>query len=212
VATGIFGGTFDPVHIGHLRTALELREFLKLDRMLLVPCGDPPHRQAPMTPGAQRLAMVELAIQGEPGLIADGRELRRKGFSYSIDTLLELRAELGNDEPLCFCMGMDSLNAFDSWHRWREFLDICHIVVVARPGWRLPEQGEVAKWISSHRVVDAADLLARPAGYFFVEEMTLLPVAATELRAKLKTGDSIRYLTPNAVIDYIHSHRLYVQS
>jgi len=212
VATGIFGGTFDPVHIGHLRTAVELREFLRLDRMLLIPCGDPPHRETPMTPANQRLAMVELAIRGEPGLVVDNREIARPGFSYSMDTLEQLRAELGNDEPLCFCMGMDSLIHFATWHRWREFLQVCHLVVVARPGWAMPTQGEVAEWASGHRVFDAAELLTKPAGYIFVDEMTLLPVAATALRDKLKKNESIRYLTPDAVIDYIHSHRLYVQS
>lgn len=210
MATGIFGGTFDPVHIGHLRTALELKAFLHLDRMLVIPCGDPPHRQMPLTPAHQRLAMVELAVAGEPGLIADGREIRRAGASFSIDTLMELRAELGEKEPLCFCIGMDSLVNFGTWQRWREFLNYCHIVVAARPGWQLPQTGDVAEWLAQHRVLQPEKLLAAPAGSLFVEEMTLLPVAATALREQLRRGQSIRYLTPDTVIDYIQQQHLYL--
>jgi len=211
VATGIFGGTFDPVHIGHLRTALDIKTFLGLDKVLMIPCGDPPHRDAPMTPARQRLAMVEIAVAGEPGLEADPREIDRPGLSYSIDTLIQLRAELGPDEPLCFCIGMDSLTNIGSWHRWQEFLDYCHIVVAARPGCDMPMQGDVAQWVRSHRVIDKHHLLNGPCGSVFIDEMTLLPVAATDLRGMLHSGQSVRYLTPDAVIDYISKHRLYVQ-
>jgi len=211
VSTGIFGGTFDPIHIGHLRTALEMRALIGLDRMLLIPCGDPPHRENPMTAAADRLAMIERAVADEPSLVADSREIDRGGLSYTIDTLLELRAELGATEPLCLCIGMDSLVHIDGWRRWREFLDIAHIAVAARPGWQVPETGAVAQWLARHRVAEAGALLKAPAGAVFIEEMTLLPISATALRAMLASGESIRYLTPDGVIDYIHSQRLYVQ-
>lgn len=209
MAIGIFGGTFDPVHIGHLRTALELRDYLGLDTLHLMPCADPPHRDAPMTPAAQRLAMLELAIAGESGLVADDRELRRGGLSYTVDTLAGLRAECGAREPLYLCIGMDSLVTLDSWHRWRELTDHAHIVVAARPGWNLPGQGAVAEWLASRRVREVEALGTSPAGSVLVLEMTLLPVSATALRADLAAGRSIRYLTPDAVIDYINSHGLY---
>lgn len=209
MAIGIFGGTFDPVHIGHLRTALELRDYLGLDTLHLMPCADPPHRETPMTPAAQRLAMLELAIAGEPGLVADDRELRRGGLSYTVDTLVGLRAERGAREPLYLCIGMDSLATLDTWHRWRELTDHAHIVVAARPGWNLPGQGPVAEWLASRRVYDVDGLRAAPAGAVLVVEMTLLPVSATALRTDLAAGRSIRYLTPDPVIDYINSHGLY---
>jgi len=211
VSTGIFGGTFDPIHIGHLRTALEMRSLIGLARMLLVPCGDPPHKEYPMTPAADRLAMLRRAVVDEPTLVVDTREIDRGGLSYTIDTLVELRAELGDGEPLCLCIGMDSLVNIDSWRRWREFLDLAHIAVAARPGWRVPEKGEVAQWLAQHLVADAGALLASPAGSIFIEEMTLLPISATNLRSMLARGESIRYLTPDGVIDYIHSRHLYVQ-
>ena len=212
MAIGVFGGTFDPVHIGHLRTALELKNFLDLDAMLLVPCGTPPHRQPPVAAANDRLAMLELAVADEPGLVADGREIRRGGLSFSIDTLVELRGELDRDEPLCFCIGMDSLLSLASWHRWEEYLDYAHIVVVARPGWQRPTQGEIAGWLDRHLVADRAALQSRPAGLVYIDEMTLLPVSATSLREELGCGRSVRYLTTDSVIDYIRNNRLYVPS
>jgi nicotinate-nucleotide adenylyltransferase len=164
-----------------------------------------------MTPALQRLEMVRLAVANEPGLNADAREIDRKGLSYSIDTIIQLRAELGPQEALCFCIGMDSLTNIASWYRWREFLDYCHIVVAARPGCEMPLEGEVADWAARHRVEDKSALMQKPCGSLFVDEMTLLPVSATNLRSMLKSGESIRYLTPDSVIHYISKHCLYVQ-
>lgn len=209
MAIGIFGGTFDPVHIGHLRTALELREYLGLDAMHLMPAGDPAHREAPRTAAAHRLAMVRLAVAREAGLVADDREIARGGATYSIDTLVAMRRELGPAVPLCLCIGMDSLVTLDTWKRWRELADHAHIVVAARPGWSPPAHGPVAQWLAERRVDVPARLLARPAGGVHVAAMTLLPVAATALRASLAAGRSIRYLTPDPVVDYIHTHQLY---
>lgn len=212
MATGVFGGTFDPVHIGHLRTALELSEHLHLEQMLLIPCGDPPHRTAPLTHGRQRLEMIELAIAGEPSLVADNREITRAGPSYTIDTLVELRRELGAEEPLFLCIGMDSLGQLNAWRQWREYLDYAHLVVAARPGWTLPTTGEMAQWIAEHRRDCAPDRITAPGGGLYIVEMTLLPVAATDLRLALAAGKSIRYLTPDTVVDYIHQHGLYRQT
>ncbi len=212
MATGIFGGTFDPVHIGHLRTALELKQHLHLASMRLIPSGDPPHRDTPRTAAADRLAMVELAVAGEPGLVADGREVARPGPSYTIDTLRELRAEVGHTEPLCLCLGMDSLVNITTWVRWREFLDYAHIVVAARPGWTLPAGGQLPAWLAQHRTAEPEALLNRAGGLVYLAEMTLLPVAATDLRAALARGESIRYLTTDGVLTYIGAHHLYEQS
>ncbi len=209
MATGVFGGTFDPVHIGHLRTALELRDYLSLERMLLLPCGDPPHRATPGTPADRRLAMVELAIGDEPGLAADAREVERAGLSYMVDTLADLRRELGPDAPLCLCIGMDSLTGLNTWNRWHELLDHAHVVVAARPGWDVPRRGELAEWLSEHGTEDPSALLRAPAGRVHIAGMTLLPISATGLRDTLRQGRSARYLTPDPVLDYIRRHRLY---
>lgn len=211
MALGIFGGTFDPVHIGHLRTALELRLHLGLSEMRLMPCGDPPHKGILQTPAADRLAMVKLAVEGEPGLQVDDREIKRGGLSYTIETLTELRAQVGSNVPLCLCIGMDSLVHLNSWHRWRELTDYCHIVVAARPGWHAPSTGEVGHWLTVHQTKDSTLLLQQPAGRIYLAEMRLLPISATDIREAMGVGHSIRYLTPDSVINYIKQQGLYSQ-
>ena len=124
---GIFGGTFDPVHIGHLRASVELRKTLGLSEMRLIPSANPPHKAQPETNAEHRLAMLQLALANEPGLVADARELHRKGLSYTLDTLTEIRAEIGVETPLCLCIGMDSLIDLNQWHRWRELTDVAHV-------------------------------------------------------------------------------------
>ncbi|MBQ0719776.1 MAG: nicotinate-nucleotide adenylyltransferase [Gammaproteobacteria bacterium] len=223
-AVGIFGGTFDPVHIGHLRTAVELREHLGLDELHLIPSARPPHREQPGVSAEHRLAMLSLAIGSEThgdsvvsadlpadGLFADDRELRREGLSYTVETLAQLRAELGANVALCLCIGMDSLVNLHSWQRWQELSDYAHIVVAARPGWHLPETGPVAEWLAGRCTNDPQLLSNTPSGCVLVEAMTLLPVSATQIREDLATGNSVRYLVPDAVIQYIHQHGLYKQ-
>lgn len=208
-AVGLFGGTFNPVHIGHLRTALEIRERLALDEMRLLPSGQPPHRDEPQVSARHRAAMVELAIAGEQGLVLDERELGRAGPSWTVDTLCEVREELGPDTSISFCVGMDSLVNLSSWHRWQELTDWAHLVVAARPGWQRPVTGEVAQWLRSRQSNDPRVVRLRPSGTVLVVELTLLPVAATELRERLQAGCSVRYLTPDSVVNYIRQHRLY---
>ncbi len=218
-AVGIFGGTFDPVHIGHLRTAVELREHLGLDELHLMPSARPPHREQPGVSAEQRLAMLRLAIGGATpggslnceGLLADDRELRREGLSYTVETLVQLRSELGGDIALCLCIGMDSLVNLHTWQRWQELSDYAHIVVAARPGWHLPEAGPVAQWLVGRYTDDVQLLSHSPSGRVLVETMTLLPVSSTKIRENLAAGHSIRYLVPDTVIQYIHQHGLYKQ-
>lgn len=219
---GIFGGTFDPIHIGHLRTAVELRKALGLGEMRLIPSATPPHREQPESNAEHRMAMLKLALGRtskscnlelrEPGLVADDRELRRKGFSYTIDTLKELRAETGPETPLYLCIGMDSLIDLNQWHKWSELTDIAHIIVAARPGWHLPTSGEVLEFVRAHRATNKEQLQETPAGKILIMEMTLLPISATGIRQALKRGESIRYLVPDSVIDYITQHQLYTDT
>ena len=206
---GIFGGTFDPVHIGHLRTSVELRKILGLSEMRLIPNANPPHRIQPGASAKHRLAMLQLALANEPGLVTDDRELRRQGPSYTLDTLTEIRAEIGTETPLCLCIGMDSLINLNQWHRWCELTDLAHIVAVARPGWHLPQSGEVLEFIHEHRATSEEQLQAQPAGKVLIREITLLPVSATGIRQALQRGESTRYLVPDKVIDYIRQHQLY---
>lgn len=208
-AIGLFGGTFNPVHIGHLRTALEIRERLALDEMRLLPSAQPPHRDEPQVSAEHRAAMVALAIDGEPGLVLDDRELRRSGPSWTIETLKEVRQALGADVSLSFCVGMDSLVNLSSWRQWQELTDWAHLVVAARPGWQMPDKGDVAEWLLTRQSGDPGDVRRQPHGVVFVAELTLLPVAATGLRERLQAGCSVRYLTPDSVVDYIGKHRLY---
>ena len=206
---GVFGGTFNPVHYGHLRSALELVEGLNLDHLRLMPCSEPPHRGAPSCPAEHRAAMVELAVAGEAALTCDRRELQRPGPSYTVSSLEEIREELGADRGLCLVMGCDALAGINTWHRWRELLDLAHIVVIARPGWDLPEDGVVARWLRDHRLSGHEELRHLPCGGILLESLRPLAISATEIRDLLAAGRSARYLVPEPVLDYIHAHSLY---
>ncbi|MFV0276572.1 MAG: nicotinate-nucleotide adenylyltransferase [Parahaliea sp.] len=208
---GVLGGTFDPVHHGHLRSALELVEVLSLERLHLMPCAQPPHRERPACAAEHRAAMVELAVAREPRLLCDRRELRRDGPSYSIDSVTGLRGELGPERALYLILGYDALLKLDTWHRWLELLEVAHVVVIARPGSVLPSSGAVAQWLSAHRVTAATALCRRPAGSVLVQALRPLDIASTEIRAQLVTGRSPRYLLPEPVLDYIEEHKLYLR-
>ena len=205
---GIFGGTFDPIHIGHLRMALELKQQLQLDEMRLLPCYLPPHRPVPGATADERVAMLKLALQDCAELVIDERELRRNKPSYTYDTLCELRAEVGPDISLCLCMGMDSFATLDTWHNWAQLLRLAHIVVVARPGWLLPESGAVAELLDLHRCPTDA-IARRAAGAIVLCEQRLIPVSATDIRAQIHAGSSPQFLVPDGVWNYIRSHQLY---
>lgn len=206
---GIFGGTFDPVHIGHLRTALELKYTLGLAEMRMIPSARPPHRAQPQTSADHRLAMLKRGLGDEPGMVADDRELRREGPSFTLDTLLEIRSEVGPDTPLCLCIGMDALGELNTWHRWEEFMGLTHLVVAARPGWHLPTSGKLVDFVHEHRVQDHTSWKNSPAGKLLIVEMTLLPISATGIRQARARGESIRYLVPDSVIEYINQNQLY---
>ena len=206
---GVFGGTFNPVHYGHLRSALELVEHLGLEHLRLMPCAVPPHREVPICSAADRAAMVELAVASEPRLHCDTRELDRGGISYTIDSLLELRGELGAGHSLSLVMGCDAVLKITSWHRWEELLDVAHIVVIARPGWHFPDEGEVANWLKAHRATGSDVLVTAAAGSILVEELRPLAISSTEVRQLLSAGQSVRYLLPEPVLDYIQDKQLY---
>lgn len=204
----VLGGTFDPVHIGHLRSAVELREQLGFDEVRLIPARIPPHRRQPVASAEHRLQMLRLAVGDEPGLIVDDRELQRDGPSYTYDTLRDLRAEFGADCSLSLVMGADACASLDSWHRWHALFELAHLVVMARPDARLPAIGVVADALRP-RLTDAAALGTDTAGAVVRVALTPLPISATVIRALIATGRSPRYLLPDAVWRYSLQHRLY---
>jgi nicotinate-nucleotide adenylyltransferase len=205
---GIFGGTFDPVHIGHLRSALEVAEFMALDELRLVPSARPPHREAPQVSAQDRLAMVELAVAGLPPLRVDDRELKRDKPSYSIDTLESLRSELAADDQLFLLIGWDAFCGLPTWHRWSELLEHCHILVLQRPD-ADSEAPETLRNLLAARSISDPLTLEGPGGQISFIWQTPLAVSATQIRTLLASGKSVRFLLPDAVLTYIHAHGLY---
>jgi len=211
---GIFGGTFDPVHCGHLELAREVRAALNLSAVRFVPAGDPPHRAAPVAPAIHRLAMVELAIAGQPGLEVDAREIQRRGRSYTVETLEELRRE-APARTLALIVGGDAFLGFPSWHRWRELFALAHVIVVARPGVSFEiamPPALAAEWAARLRD-DASALTTERDGAIFVQPITAYPIAASAIRAELARGAeglaAVRGLLPAAVLAYIDRNQLY---
>lgn len=205
---GIFGGTFDPIHIGHLRLALELKQQFQLDEMHLLPCYLPPHRPQPGATAQQRVAMLQLVLQDCAELQLDTRELQRDKPSYTVDTLRELRAQWGSQVSLVLCMGMDSFIGLERWHEWQELLRLAHILVVERPGYTLPEVGAVAQLRQRH-AADAQALRSAAAGALVMAAPRLLDISATDIRAQLRAGVSPQFLLPEAVLHYIRTQQLY---
>lgn len=209
-----YGGTFDPVHNGHLAVARAVRDALSA-QVALLPAHDPPHKGPTRADARERAAMLDLAVDGERGLYVDRRELNREGPSWSVDTLAELRAELGADAPIAWLVGADSLLQLASWHRWRELFELAHVIAVQRPG-ALVEAGvlrsqtpdvfeEIApRW----QRLDA--LAEHPQGGFALVPMpSLRPESSTELRCRIRDGEPWRDWVPPAVAAYIVRHELY---
>ncbi|MGQ0503125.1 MAG: nicotinate-nucleotide adenylyltransferase [Panacagrimonas sp.] len=199
-AVGIFGGTFAPLHHGHLRLALELRERLALDRVHLIPSGEPPHRNSPRIGAQRRLDWVRLGCGGEPGLVVDDREVRRQGRSYTFDTLASLRTEMPG-VPLVLLLGDDAANQFHTWHRWREIPELAHLVFVERPYEPSAPDPELLALLRGRRAADAQALHRQAAGLYMTAAVPPLAISSTRVRGLLKAGRSVRGLVPQAVID-----------
>ncbi|MGH6634708.1 MAG: nicotinate-nucleotide adenylyltransferase [Gammaproteobacteria bacterium] len=205
---GILGGTFDPVHNGHLRLAIEVREALALPEVRVIPLRHPPHRPTPAASAPQRLAMLEAAIHNEPFMRLDRRELKREGPSYTVDTLISLRAELGTT-PFCLILGMDAFQALTAWHRWEAVLDLTHIVVATRLEVSQNVPGELRAAMGSRLVEDPRVLSESPAGKILFQHVPILDISSSRIRAAVKQGRSVRYLVPDEVLRLIAKHRLY---
>jgi nicotinate-nucleotide adenylyltransferase len=207
-AIGILGGTFDPIHFGHLRSALELHQALDLAEVRFIPCYQPVHRKSPIASPEQRLAMVRKAIENEPALKVDNCEIARKGPSYMIDTLKHLHQKMPNT-PLCLIMGIDALLNFPSWHKWEEILKLAHLVVVHRPHYHLPQTGIVAELLKERLKKNSESLHECLAGNIILHPVTPLEISATDIRKQIAMGRSPRFLMPDSVYKYIQQHGVY---
>lgn len=205
---GIFGGTFDPVHFGHLRAAFELMTGALLAEVRFVPSRLPPHRAPAVAPEALRLRMLEAALSGFPAFVLDPRELHRPGPSYTVDTLASLRAE-APARPLCLMLGMDAFVGLPTWHRWREITGLAHILVARRPGTPASPEGEAGALLAERGTDDATALRTEPAGRILIREVTPLDISSSAIRTLVAAGGSPRYLVPDAVLELMSITRIY---
>ena len=211
---GILGGTFDPIHHGHLRLAQEALEQCRLGAIRFIPSGTPPHRAAPLATPEQRLQMVRLAIHAQPGFAVDEREVHRTDKCYSVDTFAELRAELGAEQSLCLLLGSDAFLQLHTWHQWNQLFELTHIVVMQRPGRpvgnALAQADESLRQQYQNRLAPTPRLLHdSPCGHIVVLDMPQLDISATDIRSRAAQNKNLRYLLPDAVAHYIHINQLY---
>lgn len=213
---GVFGGTFDPIHYGHLRIAEEIAEMASLREMRFIPAGIPRLRDDPSASLQHRVEMVNQAIHGNCRFVLDEREVKRDGISYSVETLRELRQEMGASAVLCFVTGADAFLRLSEWHRWRELFELCHFIIAARPGHTLVTNGgalphELAEECAERWAPDAKSLKHAFSGLVYVAQTTLLDISSTVIRQRIAAGKSVRYLIPEANRDYIAANDLYLE-
>lgn len=206
---GILGGTFDPIHHGHLRLALEACEKLGLDQVRLVPLNIPPHRSKPVASADHRVAMIKLAITDQPRLCIDECELERNDVSYTIETVRSLRRD-HETTPLCLIVGHDAFNKIDTWHQWESLLDYVHIIVANRPGESIDDAPEqVLEWTQKHFTKNLSDINNKPNGFIYFIEIPMLDISSSQIREILKNNQSVDELLPLNTLSYIKSHNLY---
>ncbi len=205
---GIFGGTFDPVHFGHLRPALEVQQALGLNQVRFIPAGQPPHRETPYASTPQRLSMLRAAIEDQPGFVVDERELRREGPSYMVDTLASLREEVGQT-PLCLILGYDAFLGLPGWHQWNSLIELAHLVITHRPGWNHDELEDALQSLVKQCETGVERLSEQAAGGLLFVPVTQLDISATIIREQIRAGQDIRYLLPDTVYRIIREQKLY---
>ncbi len=208
---GILGGTFNPIHYGHLRMAQELADALKLSEVRFIPSANPPHKDDVMVSAEHRAKMVELAIADNPLFTLDDCELKREGTSYTIDTLIELHESLSGETALCLMMGTDAFVKFNTWHRWQSILDYAHIILVQRPGMQPQEKlpSELETLLRDHYTELHDDLVHENAGFITMQAISAQDISSTRVRELMGRGESVRYLVPDEVVRYIEKQKLY---
>jgi nicotinate-nucleotide adenylyltransferase len=202
---GVFGGTFDPIHYAHLRSALEVQEIFGLTEVRFIPSATPPHRNQPAVSAERRREMVELAIHNQPSFICDPRELERHGRSYMVDTLDSLRQDFPDQQLLLF-IGMDAFNHLATWHQWQRLFNFAHIVVMTRPSFNSQPLDD---FFITHHTEDPTELANTLAGKLYFQAITQLDISATAIRQMIAQQRSPRFLLPDAVLDYITQKQLY---
>lgn len=208
---GILGGTFNPIHYGHLRVAQETAEAFGLSQVKFLPAAKPPLKTEPKVMAKQRAEMVQLAITTNPLFSLDTRELERNGPSYTIDTLESLRAEHPRD-GLCLIIGTDAFTHFDQWYRWQQILDFCHLIVVSRPSIRdLQLTEQLSKLLQQHQSHDIKQLSQQTHGLIAIQTVTALDISSSQIRSLVRAHQNPAYLCPESVIQYIQDHLLYTE-
>lgn len=208
---GILGGTFDPIHNGHLRLAVEAQEQCGLREVHFIPSGTPPHRKAPQASAIDRLHMVQLAVHNNPAFLADQRETYRTDACYTVDTLMSLRAEVGSQPPLCLLLGSDAFAQLHTWHEWQKLFELAHIVVMQRPGQPLGNtmakaDPELLREYTARMAPAPKVLHESPAGHIVVLNIPALEISATDIRRRCAEGKNIHALVPDAVAHFLHHH------
>ncbi|VAW84634.1 Nicotinate-nucleotide adenylyltransferase [hydrothermal vent metagenome] len=204
-----FGGTFDPIHNGHLRTATDVAELLGVAQVRLIPCGQPAHRSPPVATAAQRLKMLQLAVEGQAGFVIDTQELARSGPSYMVDTAANLRAELGQPCCICLMMGLDAFLGLPNWYQWQKIPEYLNLVVMERPGWQGGQHKALQSLLAQRQVTTTEALLSAPAGKILLVTVSKLAISASQIREKISTGESAEGLLPEAVLELIKTEKIY---
>ncbi|MDG2090340.1 MAG: nicotinate-nucleotide adenylyltransferase [Gammaproteobacteria bacterium] len=205
---GILGGTFDPVHFGHLRTALAAQQEFALDEVRLIPCHHPVHKEEPEVSAQGRIEMLHKATKTEKRLVVDVRECMRPGPSYMIETLESLRTEYPK-ERLFLLLGVDAFNNLEAWKDWQKIFEIAHLIVITRPGWEINPSSLVKKFCKKRMASSFSEMSEAKKGNVLAYSFMPLMISSSEIRSLLKENKSVRYLTPNKVIKYIKKHELY---
>ncbi len=208
---GILGGMFDPIHYGHLRTALDVTESLNLEQLRFIPCGEPPHRDPPYASASQRLAMVRAAITDEPRFVVDDREIQRGGSSYMVETLESLREELGDTASLGLILGLDAFVTLDSWFRWQDLISLAHLIVMTRPGWSMDDlmRPDLQTLVREHRAEDLGRCNKLAAGCVVFCPVTELNISSTGIRQQWQADKEVRYLLPDTVLELMKQQHIY---
>lgn len=206
---GILGGTFDPIHLGHIHLALSCYYALQLNKVRLIPCANPLLREPPLASPEQRLTMVQLAISNHPQLEVDDVEIKRQGPSYALTTLQELRKQFPN-QSLCYIIGADQFAQFHRWHCWEEIPELAHVIVTSRAGYKMRWEKPLRKMLKQRQLKDRTELSQQTAGGILLQPIVPLSLSATEIRQKILLGEEPQIYLPQGVADYIRKENLYV--